>query len=105
MGDVAVDGSRRSTTSTRRDRLSAADLAPTTRRADRDRGRGARCLRNSARQRPSSCGSAASNGRGFLRCDSAAGVCREALPPEPGELALVEVTVEDYAGNAAKRQQ
>ncbi len=42
--------------------------------------------------------------RGFLRCDSAAGVCRETLPPEPGALGLVEVTVEDYAGNVAKRQ-
>ena len=43
--------------------------------------------------------------RGFLRCDGAAGTCRETLPPEPGALALVEVTVEDYAGNAAKRQR
>ena len=42
--------------------------------------------------------------RGFLRCDSAAGTCRETLPPEPGALALVEVAVEDYAGNVAKRQ-
>ena len=41
--------------------------------------------------------------RGFLRCDSAAGTCRETLPPEPGALALVEVAVEDYAGNVAKR--
>ena len=41
--------------------------------------------------------------RGFLRCDGATGICRETLPPEPGALALVEVTVEDYAGNAAKR--
>ena len=40
--------------------------------------------------------------RGFLRCDGATGICRETLPPEPGALALVEVTVEDYAGNAAK---
>lgn len=39
--------------------------------------------------------------RGFLRCDSAAGVCRETLPPEPGALKLVEVVVEDYAGNTA----
>ena len=42
--------------------------------------------------------------RGFLRCDSLAGACRETLPPEPGALALVEVSVEDYAGNVAKRQ-
>jgi hypothetical protein len=41
--------------------------------------------------------------RGFLRCDG--GWCRETLPPEPGELRLVEVIVEDYAGNAAKRQE
>ena len=43
--------------------------------------------------------------RGFLRCDSAAGICRETLPAEPGALKLVEVTVEDYAGNAARRQE
>jgi len=42
--------------------------------------------------------------RGFLRCDGAAGECRETLPAEPGALKLVEVTVEDYAGNAARRQ-
>ena len=42
--------------------------------------------------------------RGFLRCDGATGTCRETLPPEPGELALVDVEVEDYAGNVAKRQ-
>jgi hypothetical protein len=41
--------------------------------------------------------------RGFLRCDGA-GECRETLPAEPGALRLVEVTVEDYAGNAARRQ-
>jgi hypothetical protein len=40
--------------------------------------------------------------RGFLRCDGAAGTCRETLPPEPGELRLVEVAVEDYAGNVAR---
>jgi hypothetical protein len=40
--------------------------------------------------------------RGFLRCDGGAGSCRETLPPEPGALALVEVAVEDYAGNVAK---
>ena len=43
--------------------------------------------------------------RGFLRCDRAAGLCRETLPPEEGALSLVEVTVEDYAGNAAKRNE
>jgi len=43
--------------------------------------------------------------RGFLRCDGATGWCRETLPPEPGALGLVEVIVEDYAGNAAKRQE
>jgi uncharacterized protein YfaP (DUF2135 family) len=43
--------------------------------------------------------------RGFLRCDAAAGTCRETLPAEPGALALVEVTVEDYAGNRAVRNQ
>jgi len=42
--------------------------------------------------------------RGFLRCDGAAGTCRETLPPEAGALALVEVVVEDYAGNVARRQ-
>ena len=43
--------------------------------------------------------------RGFLRCDGVAGTCRETLPPEPGALALVEVAVEDYAGNVAKWQE
>lgn len=38
--------------------------------------------------------------RGFLRCDSGAGICRDTLPPEPGELRLIEIVVEDYAGNA-----
>lgn len=38
---------------------------------------------------------------GFLRCDSAAGLCRASLPPEPGALELIELIVEDYAGNAA----
>jgi hypothetical protein len=41
--------------------------------------------------------------RGFLRCDAAAGTCRETLPAEPGELRLIEVAVEDYAGNVARR--
>jgi hypothetical protein len=39
--------------------------------------------------------------RGFLRCDSATGQCRDTLPPEAGELRLIEVVIEDYAGNAA----
>ncbi len=38
---------------------------------------------------------------GFLRCDSAAGICRASLPPEPGALELIELIIEDYAGNAA----
>lgn len=40
--------------------------------------------------------------RGFLRCDGAAGTCRETLAAEPGALALLEVDVEDYAGNLAR---
>jgi hypothetical protein len=43
--------------------------------------------------------------RGFLRYDSGSGTCRETLPPESGALALVEIAVEDYAGNVAKRQE
>jgi hypothetical protein len=39
--------------------------------------------------------------RGFLRCDAATGLCRDTLPPEPGELRVIEVVVEDRAGNAA----
>ena len=42
--------------------------------------------------------------RGFLRCDGVAGLCRETLPPEPGAVTLVEVTVEDYAGNVSTRR-
>ncbi len=38
---------------------------------------------------------------GFLRCDNTLGICRASLPPEAGELRLVELIVEDYAGNAA----
>lgn len=38
---------------------------------------------------------------GFARCDSAAGLCRASLPAEPGTLELIELIVEDYAGNAA----
>lgn len=40
---------------------------------------------------------------GFLRCDAATGVCRASLPAEPGALQLIEVVIEDYAGNAAFR--
>lgn len=40
---------------------------------------------------------------GFARCDAASGICRASLPPEPGALELIEITVEDYAGNAAFR--
>lgn len=38
---------------------------------------------------------------GFLRCDNASGTCRAVLPAQTGELELVELIVEDYAGNAA----
>jgi len=38
---------------------------------------------------------------GFLRCDTTSGMCRATLPAEPGELELVEVIIEDYAGNEA----
>lgn len=40
---------------------------------------------------------------GFLRCDPATGSCKASLPPEPGQLQLIEVAVEDYAGNIAFR--
>ena len=36
---------------------------------------------------------------GFLRCS--ADLCRARLPAEPGALRLVEVVLEDYAGNVA----
>lgn len=39
--------------------------------------------------------------QGFLRCDSAAGLCRASLPPRSGALELIELVIEDYAGNAA----
>jgi hypothetical protein len=39
--------------------------------------------------------------QGFLRCDSNSGFCRASLPPEKGRLELVEVGIEDYAGNVA----
>lgn len=38
---------------------------------------------------------------GFLRCDAVSGLCRATLPPEPGALELIELVIEDYAGNAA----
>lgn len=38
---------------------------------------------------------------GFLRCDSAQGVCTATLPAEAGQLELIEVVIEDYAGNTA----
>lgn len=38
---------------------------------------------------------------GFLRCDSASGICRASLPAQNGALELVEIVIEDYAGNAA----
>lgn len=38
---------------------------------------------------------------GFLRCDSVSGSCRAVLPSEAGALELVELILEDYAGNTA----
>ena len=38
---------------------------------------------------------------GFLRCDGQTGTCSASLPPEPGTLAIVEIAIEDYAGNVA----
>ncbi|MEL7098705.1 MAG: FecR domain-containing protein [Pseudomonadota bacterium] len=38
---------------------------------------------------------------GWLRCDNATGLCTATLPPEPGDLRLIEIVIEDYAGNAA----
>ena len=40
---------------------------------------------------------------GFLRCDVTSGICRASLPPEAGEVRLIEVVIEDYAGNLAYR--
>ncbi len=40
---------------------------------------------------------------GYLRCDSAGGICRASLPAQAGEMTLIEVIVEDYAGNEAIR--
>jgi hypothetical protein len=42
---------------------------------------------------------------GFLRCDSPpssdVALCTASLPPEPGDAQLIELVIEDYAGNAA----
>lgn len=42
---------------------------------------------------------------GFLRCNSPpnrdVALCTASLPPEPGEAQLIELVIEDYAGNAA----
>ncbi|MFT7595603.1 MAG: hypothetical protein ACI8R4_002932, partial [Paracoccaceae bacterium] len=38
---------------------------------------------------------------GFLRCDAISQLCRASLPPESGELKLIELIIEDYAGNTA----
>ena len=38
---------------------------------------------------------------GFLRCDTALGLCSATLPPAAGALHLIEVAVDDYAGNTA----
>jgi len=38
---------------------------------------------------------------GWLRCDNATGLCTATLPAEPGALRLIEIVIEDYAGNAA----
>ncbi|MCP4824370.1 MAG: FecR domain-containing protein [Shimia sp.] len=40
---------------------------------------------------------------GYLRCDSARGICRASLPPTPGKMRLIEVVVQDYAGNEVIR--
>ncbi|MCE8008378.1 FecR domain-containing protein [Aestuariivita sp.] len=40
---------------------------------------------------------------GYLKCDAQAGLCRATLPAELGDLRLVELAVEDYAGNIAFR--
>lgn len=36
---------------------------------------------------------------GYLRCDSGRGICRASLPPKSGDMRLIEVVVQDYAGN------
>ena len=38
---------------------------------------------------------------GYLRCEASSGLCRVSLPAEPGALRLIELAVEDYAGNTA----
>ncbi|MCD9147778.1 FecR domain-containing protein [Pseudophaeobacter flagellatus] len=38
---------------------------------------------------------------GFMRCDSASGLCRTTLPPQDGALRVIELIIEDYAGNTA----
>ncbi|MEO0938491.1 MAG: FecR domain-containing protein [Pseudomonadota bacterium] len=38
---------------------------------------------------------------GWLRCDNATGLCTATLPAEAGDLRLIEIVIEDYAGNAA----
>lgn len=38
---------------------------------------------------------------GVLRCDTQTGRCAATLPPRAGELRLISVTVQDYAGNSA----
>lgn len=40
---------------------------------------------------------------GYLRCDSAAGLCRASLPAEEGEMRIIEVVIQDYAGNEVFR--
>ena len=74
-------------------------------RADRDRGRGARRLGPAAGGAVHPDASAAPSGAASCAATAPPGLCRETLPPEPGALALVEVAVEDYAGNVAKRQE
>jgi hypothetical protein len=39
---------------------------------------------------------------GVMRCDAASGECRAVVPADPGPVALVSATVEDYAGNARR---
>lgn len=38
---------------------------------------------------------------GFLRCDAQNDVCTASLPPESGALEIIEIAIEDYAGNVA----
>ncbi|GAA6179273.1 hypothetical protein NBRC116594_07110 [Shimia sp. NS0008-38b] len=40
---------------------------------------------------------------GYLRCDTAAGLCRASLPETDGEMRLIEVVLQDYAGNEVIR--